>query len=977
MKSIFRLLTLAICLELILAPVAPQLVIMSFQQAEASGCPTGLTFDKNLGRCLTSSQAANIVNATRGCSEKSTQEERGACYRKNAEEAMEKENLREINDFFGGKTGSGKFAKGMNAAAISLPLVLGAYMLSRAKLQGAKCKSASLWAMMGAGAALFAGEMLSNHIHSKKLEELKKEWGNIVSPAAMSETNKDRQRANATEAQGKAFEMLAENEKSMSKAARTKSALNAVATLAFATSAFISMKEHLLLKKKKALAIAAKAKPSPESPTIIADYNTTQAKLHCVVNKRPDLIPARNGGANSSGFLQLPTANSLSGRIASIRDNNLRLAPNMASFMVLSQDEGTSLSSPSIEAYEEYSELFAESSVDENPAVLALMKKVVLELMRGLMPITEAMAQDSLENNRLTEEDRRRVAFLEAAQNHLVLIEKEQNQSGMKYVMQQRGVIHGIAELLMPSACAQTPITQQSHCVYGGWIRPGANNQCNRDVATTSCNGSASNFQCPPIFGGQCIPFGSANGLTSRCHTAFNEKYPTPEQKAQFARENQPALSEFRGNVDILCPSSGARGPGQVDGCEGLRRHSQALPGSERVPIEPLAPSLARIPPNALANVGGELRIPQILPPTQEIQTLNDFTRYVHSPFTRFSMATLFGGWAGFMTWHAHSQSNITRDRAEQLIRLKDKFTETSHAVNLCSASDRQNPGKPQCFCYTPDNKRDPAKMESSTVCQRFFNANRNFQEGNYMEGSRLSACVAGNGRIDASCNCRQNNNCLKATLPSMQGFDPGSFSLANNGLSPIDDIGNGNFDAGKINVDRALGNAMKMMGEVKKLEKHKDAQDLVAAQAKESAGLSNLLTQAARHMPGGSAGSMASGSSPIGNMSPAQAVAALESELAKKSDSAAGAEMNIGDGGAGSPSDQLDLGFNDQVGAPDTLAEVMDKNLDYGQNDISAGSGSIFDVLTNRYQRSAMRRLFGGEGKVEADGPELSDLNR
>lgn len=53
-----------------------------------------------------------------------------------------------------------------------------------------------------------------------------------------------------------------------------------------------------------------------------------------------------------------------------------------------------------------------------------------------------------------------------------------------------------------------------------------------------------------------------------------------------------------------------------------------------------------------------------------------------------------------------------------------------------------------------------------------------------------------------------------------------------------------------------------------------------------------------------------------------------------------------------------------------------MKQDLDYGGSDINHGtSASIFEVLSNRYQRSGLRRLFDEEGQIQADKPADSDI--
>jgi hypothetical protein len=122
---------------------------------------------------------------------------------------------------------------------------------------------------------------------------------------------------------------------------------------------------------------------------------------------------------------------------------------------------------------------------------------------------------------------------------------------------------------------------------------------------------------------------------------------------------------------------------------------------------------------------------------------------------------------------------------------------------------------------------------------------------------------------------------------------------------------------------------------------------------------------------PGSSGGNL--------EINPAEAVKKLEEDFASKSAVESGSGVA---GGAGSPvaaDENMDIGIGGDTKTEETqIAEVMAQDLDYGQNDINNSSNTnIFEVLSNRYQRSGMRRLFDEEGKLEADKPAEDDINK
>jgi hypothetical protein len=208
----------------------------------------------------------------------------------------------------------------------------------------------------------------------------------------------------------------------------------------------------------------------------------------------------------------------------------------------------------------------------------------------------------------------------------------------------------------------------------------------------------------------------------------------------------------------------------------------------------------------------------------------------------------------------------------------------------------------------------------------------------------------------------------------NFSGVNPGSLSMLSSGLAPFSQVTNGQTGAGQFDGASAVSNAAKMLGAAKKLASKEPG--LVAKLDQAAKAATDQITAASS---GYSAPSLGGGGSSMPfNMSPSQAAAQLEKELKKADD------INTAKGGGtfalpgNGKEENLEFGMTPGQLASDqtALADMMDKKLDYGQNDINTGSDTnIFEVLSNRYQRSGMRRLFDEEGKVPADKPNKSDI--
>jgi hypothetical protein len=241
--------------------------------------------------------------------------------------------------------------------------------------------------------------------------------------------------------------------------------------------------------------------------------------------------------------------------------------------------------------------------------------------------------------------------------------------------------------------------------------------------------------------------------------------------------------------------------------------------------------------------------------------------------------------------------------------------------------------------------------------------------------------CVDQNFGVDKSCSCRQRkgpdgkNTCMKVNSNfNVAGMNPGTFRMIGSAVGPANDIMNGNASVGSLDAGAIGSNAARIKAIAdQSLGKNKAA-------SKHAKALEKSLLNATRGLQVGGAG-FSQGASLTG-MTPKQASAALAKELEKKEDEGVQkAGLSSGVAGAQTPvEEQPEFGLTEeQLAAQETeVAEVLSKDMDLGNNDINnSSSTNIFDVLSNRYQRSGMRRLFDESGKTKSDAPSKTDINQ
>lgn len=352
-------------------------------------------------------------------------------------------------------------------------------------------------------------------------------------------------------------------------------------------------------------------------------------------------------------------------------------------------------------------------------------------------------------------------------------------------------------------------------------------------------------------------------------------------------------------------------------------------------------------------------------------------TNGMKSALPRAILSTLFAAWSGLMFMHAKKQASISKARAKYLRDRKDEFNDATGAIS-CTSSDRNNVNNLKCYCYTSSGQRN-SQRANSQACVALFTGRNISGETNYLNGTGIASqkvCMTNSG-IDENCACRSNNSCLSAVPTNFAGINPGSLGLISTSTSPLNQLTSGQIAAGSVDGAAAVSNALKVLDQAKKVS----ASIPEVSGAKGDAAARNMASSLIAATQGGSAPQLSSPSS--GNpfsMNPSQAAATLEKELNSNNFQASAVKGGglVPQPGAGKVDDfGLEFGLTPtQLAADQSALSQMNQNLDFGQNDINnSSSTNIFEVLSNRYQRSGMRRLFDDEGKMAADPASKSDI--
>jgi hypothetical protein len=359
------------------------------------------------------------------------------------------------------------------------------------------------------------------------------------------------------------------------------------------------------------------------------------------------------------------------------------------------------------------------------------------------------------------------------------------------------------------------------------------------------------------------------------------------------------------------------------------------------------------------------------------LATLGPVRESLISPPGRIIVGSVLGVWAGIMTVYNLFKMNDANKRAEILEQIGDDFVAASGGIFTCQETDRNNPVKPECYCFTAEGPRNTNRINSQ-VCQAYFGVSPDLIASNYQSSSSSAGCIDANKQPDPKCTCKNSSKkCMSVSPKNVGNLDLGSFKMLGNSMKQVNQLANGSLDSAKVSSSSLANQAARIRKRNEQILKNPKLKNLSKKVALGEKKLEKILTNAASKLPPprNEARSIPS--------NPKAAIAALEKDLKEAKEQFKELQVapgvNPGGSGGGEKEPGLDFGLSaeDLEAQKGDLAKAMNQKLDYGQNDISASDGNIFQVLSNRYMRSGMRRLFDEEGKLEAEKPAESDINK
>lgn len=341
------------------------------------------------------------------------------------------------------------------------------------------------------------------------------------------------------------------------------------------------------------------------------------------------------------------------------------------------------------------------------------------------------------------------------------------------------------------------------------------------------------------------------------------------------------------------------------------------------------------------------------------------------------------GGASLFLATAAGKQAKLSGENADAVQKIIDQFE--ADFGQFCPQG-REDLKDAACYCYNLDGSENSKRKNSNVCLELWAQRKKNLfaGAGSYANPTgkiKRKGCAFINSQFDEECRCRQmlnpqgQNACLKIGIPGGTLGQLGRMSSFPTAIGNLNNMAQGGLGTGEFNPQSLAQNAVAMTSAARRaleeeFAKNSNGRKLPPSEAMLSAGLSRIPKRVLDKLSSNNIGAAALAAS-----SRPQS-AALDSALAKArladpalSSLAYAAPKGGAKAGAKAAADNMyfdDWGSSaDNSGGGDIL-NFMEKNYEYNQNDIvQRDDVSLWQIISNRYTQSGLRRLFGEEGEL------------
>ncbi|MFP5492227.1 MAG: hypothetical protein ACLGG0_12055 [Bacteriovoracia bacterium] len=356
-------------------------------------------------------------------------------------------------------------------------------------------------------------------------------------------------------------------------------------------------------------------------------------------------------------------------------------------------------------------------------------------------------------------------------------------------------------------------------------------------------------------------------------------------------------------------------------------------------------------------------------------------------PMTRITLSGIMIANNAFMIMHTNKEKKKAEERKSFMEKLKQQVLASGQAFGCTSADRNSNLSKPQCYCYQEGGTLNPSRSKSAT-CKQYFGSNPNLASNtlNKISTAAVKSCADHKGNADTNCNCRTTNTCAKVPT-NLASNIPGGTSLLGNLPATLNGLNSGALNAADVDTASMNALAAKSKKLQEKLLNNPKNKGIKKDYEKAMLQASEMMDSMRRDLAGSTGAATTASVTPSFNtgMNPSDALEKMKSDLKQEIKGYEGGVVNMNGNAGAAKKDEFSLdGLNaggvtiadEGLENQEKLDEIMAAQYEMGDSEINSDPGAnIFQILTNRYQRSGMRRLFGAEKVVPADKPAKTPI--
>jgi hypothetical protein len=333
---------------------------------------------------------------------------------------------------------------------------------------------------------------------------------------------------------------------------------------------------------------------------------------------------------------------------------------------------------------------------------------------------------------------------------------------------------------------------------------------------------------------------------------------------------------------------------------------------------------------------------------------------------------------SGILYKAAQKQEEESEDNIKKIDKIIAEFNDSF--IFFCPKG-RDDLTDANCYCYTDDGKKNPNRTKSQT-CVALWSKNDyklSSSAGNYSGGNGKAepmGCMTKSGQFDERCTCRKfidakgNNGCYKTSSVTLPSNDIGTTMLSKSGLQDAmklaNNAANGNPNFGGINTGGLITKAIDTKNIhdnlLSKVMASENGKGLVKVDEGNVFSLANKVIgeKGVKH----AIENYKMNNNPIAGGFIDNSMKSQVAQAAKKVGVTSAISGGNGLQGRGEAKKDTAVSVNVEGGSGVTQIQNLGDNNEQKtykiKNDINKDKGaSLFEIISNRYINSGLRRLF------------------